>query len=88
MTDDQKKGFLEWLACHSRNDPIVSDNDLTACLRNWFDSLPDDRLIYELSLLLGEISWWQRKSSYEISLLSVKRNIEGSTVDDSHQFLE
>jgi hypothetical protein len=73
LTDDQRKEFAKWLASHCNIEHIDVNSDLVAYLTAWFDGLPVDRLVSELSLFLGEISWWQRKTSYEISLISRRR---------------
>jgi len=66
LTDAQRKGFARWLAGHCKIERIDIINDLEACLTAWFECLPIDRLIGELSLFLTEISWWRKKSSEEI----------------------
>ena len=65
--------FLEWLKSHSSKVKTVEqvhievvihgkgsiDDRLKNGLKNWFESLPMQGLLWEYHLLLDEIAWWR-----------------------------
>jgi hypothetical protein len=75
---DQRDGFVEWLEAHCEIGCSDTKNyDLENILVAWFESLPAEKVIDELSLFLTEISWWRRLSSEEIcNVKSSSRHIK------------